>query len=33
MMDAMDTTMPDLIVTIEDMIAEGDKVLCRNRWN
>ena len=24
--------MPDLRVTIEDMIAEGDKVLCRNIW-
>ena len=24
--------MPDLYVTIEDMIAEGDKVMCRNIW-
>ncbi len=24
--------MPDLHVTIEDMIAEGDKVMCRNIW-
>ncbi len=24
--------MPDLRVTIEDMIAEGDKVVCRNVW-
>ncbi len=24
--------MPDLHLTIEDMIAEGDKVMCRNVW-
>jgi predicted ester cyclase len=24
--------MPDFHVTIEDMIAEGDKVMCRNIW-
>ncbi len=24
--------MPDLCLTIEDMIAEGDKVVCRNIW-
>jgi predicted ester cyclase len=24
--------MPDLQVTIDDMIAEGDKVMCRNVW-
>ena len=24
--------MPDLHLTIEDMIAEEDKVMCRNRW-
>ncbi len=24
--------MPDLRVTIEDMIAEGDQVMCRNIW-
>ena len=24
--------MPDLHLTIEDMIAEGDKVVCRNIW-
>jgi predicted ester cyclase len=24
--------MPDLHLTIEDMIAEGDKVMCRNIW-
>ena len=32
MMLAMYKTMPDLHVTIEDMIAEGDKVVCRNIW-
>jgi predicted ester cyclase len=26
-------TMPDLHVTIEDMVAEGDKVSCRNVWH
>jgi predicted ester cyclase len=25
-------TLPDLHLTIEDMIAEGDKVMCRNIW-
>jgi predicted ester cyclase len=25
--------MPDLHLTIEDMIAEGDKVVCRNIWH
>ena len=25
-------SMPDLRVTIEDIIAEGDKVMCRNVW-
>ena len=24
--------LPDLHLTIEDMIAEGDKVMCRNIW-
>jgi predicted ester cyclase len=24
--------MPDLHLTIEDMVAEGDKVVCRNIW-
>ena len=24
--------MPDLQLTIEDMIAEGDKVVCKNHW-
>src|SRR5580692_4852325 len=31
MLDAY-RSMPDLRVTVEDMIAEGDKVMCRNRW-
>jgi predicted ester cyclase len=32
MMLAMYKSMPDLHMTIEDMIAEGDKVMCRNVW-
>jgi predicted ester cyclase len=32
MMIAMYQSMPDLHLTIEDMIAEGDKVVCRNIW-
>jgi len=32
MMNVMYQAMPDLRVTIEDMIAEGDKVMCRNIW-
>jgi predicted ester cyclase len=32
MMIAMYKSMPDLRVTIEEMIAEGDKVMCRNIW-
>ncbi len=32
MMLAMYKSMPDLHLTIEDMIAEGDKVVCRNIW-
>jgi predicted ester cyclase len=32
MMLAMFKTMPDLRVSIEDMIGEGDKVVCRNVW-
>lgn len=32
MMIAMYDAMPDLRVSIEDMIAEGDKVMCRNVW-
>jgi len=29
---AMYKAMPDLHLTIEEMIAEGDKVVCRNIW-
>jgi predicted ester cyclase len=32
MMRGMYKAMPDLRLTIEDMIAEGDKVMCRNIW-
>ena len=32
MMIGMYKSMPDLHLTIEDMIAEGDKVMCRNVW-
>ncbi|MBV9923031.1 MAG: ester cyclase [Pseudonocardia sp.] len=32
MMRGMYESMPDLQVSIEDMIAEGDKVVCRNIW-
>ena len=32
MMVGMYKVMPDLHLTIEDMIAEGDKVVCRNIW-
>jgi predicted ester cyclase len=32
MMIAMYKSMPDLHLTIEDMIAEDDKVMCRNVW-
>ena len=32
MMVEMYKAMPDLHLTIEDMIAEGDKVMCRNIW-
>jgi predicted ester cyclase len=32
MMLAMYQAMPDLHVTIEEMIAEHDKVVCRNVW-
>jgi predicted ester cyclase len=28
----MHEQIPELHVTIEDMIAEGDKVVCRNAW-
>jgi predicted ester cyclase len=35
MMLGMYERMPDIKVTIEDMVAEGDRVVCRNvwRWN
>ncbi len=32
MMRGMYGILPDLRITIEEMIAEGDKVVCRNRW-
>ncbi len=32
MMEAMYTIFPDLHVTIEEMIAENDRVVCRNTW-
>ena len=32
MMIAMHEQIPDLSLTIEDMIAEGNKVVCRNIW-
>jgi predicted ester cyclase len=32
MMRGMYRVFPDLHVTIEEMIAEGDRVVCRNRW-
>ena len=32
MMVAMYKAMPDLRVSIEDTVAEGDKVMCRNIW-
>jgi len=32
MMLSMYAAMPDLRVSIEDMIAENDKVMCRNIW-
>jgi predicted ester cyclase len=33
MMLRMYQTMPDLRVKIEDIFAEGDKVVCRNIWH
>lgn len=33
MMLNMYKSMPDLQLTIEDIIAEGDKVMCRNVWH
>jgi predicted ester cyclase len=32
MMRGMYAILPDLRITIKEMIAEGDKVVCRNRW-
>ena len=32
MMLAMYKSMPDLRISIQDMVAEGDKVVCRNVW-
>lgn len=32
MMIGMYKAMPDLRVTIEELLAEGDKVMCRNTW-
>jgi predicted ester cyclase len=32
MMLGMYKAMPDLHLTIEEMVAEGDKVVCRNTW-
>ena len=32
MMRAMHTRFPDLHVTLEDMIADSEKVVCRNVW-
>jgi predicted ester cyclase len=32
MMIAMYKAMPDLHLTIEDMVAEADKVVCKNVW-
>jgi predicted ester cyclase len=32
MMRRMHSMMPDLRLTIEELIAEGDKVVCRNTW-
>jgi predicted ester cyclase len=33
MMRGMYALLPYLHITIEEMVAEGDKVICRNRWN
>src|SRR5205807_851828 len=32
MMRAMYNLMPGIQITIQDMVAEGDKVVCRNSW-
>src|SRR5437588_1661468 len=33
MMRQMYSRMPDLHLTIEELVAEGDKVVCRNQWH
>ena len=33
MMLGMYKAMPDLHLTIEEMVAEDDKVVCKNRWS
>jgi len=33
MMRAMYDLMPGIQITIQDMVAEGDKVVCRNSWH
>jgi predicted ester cyclase len=33
MMRRMYESMPDLQIRIDDMLAEGDKVVCRNVWH
>ena len=33
MMQSLYALMPDITVTIDEMIAEGDRVICRNRWH
>jgi len=32
MMRGVYAVFPDLHISIEEMVAEGDKVVCRNRW-
>lgn len=32
MMRGMYEMMPDIHITIDDMVAEGDRVVCRNIW-
>jgi predicted ester cyclase len=32
MMRQMYTLMPGIRITVEDMVAEGDRVVCRNSW-
>src|SRR5215469_13561538 len=32
MMRQMYTVMPDIRITVEDIVAEGDRVVCRNVW-